>query len=28
VRLAYIAERTTLRGARALDVGCGGGILS
>lgn len=28
VRLAYIAERTALRGARALDVGCGGGILS
>lgn len=28
VRLAYIAERAALRGARALDVGCGGGILS
>jgi 2-polyprenyl-6-hydroxyphenyl methylase/3-demethylubiquinone-9 3-methyltransferase len=28
VRLAYIAERAVLNGARALDVGCGGGILS
>jgi 2-polyprenyl-6-hydroxyphenyl methylase/3-demethylubiquinone-9 3-methyltransferase len=28
VRLAYIAERATLAGADALDVGCGGGILS
>lgn len=28
VRLAYIAERTRLQGARVLDVGCGGGILS
>lgn len=28
VRLNYIAERTALKGARALDVGCGGGILS
>ncbi len=28
VRLNYIAERTTLKGARVLDVGCGGGILS
>ena len=28
VRLAYIAERVTLKGARALDVGCGGGLLS
>jgi len=28
VRLNYIAERVTLKGARALDVGCGGGILS
>src|SRR3982750_403443 len=28
VRLGYIAERAPLKGARALDVGCGGGILS
>jgi 2-polyprenyl-6-hydroxyphenyl methylase/3-demethylubiquinone-9 3-methyltransferase len=28
VRLGYIAERCTLKGARALDVGCGGGLLS
>ena len=28
VRLNYIAERATLKGARVLDVGCGGGILS
>ena len=28
VRLGYIAERVTLHGARALDVGCGGGLLS
>lgn len=28
VRLAYIADRTTLKGVRALDVGCGGGLLS
>ncbi|HEU4663637.1 MAG TPA: bifunctional 2-polyprenyl-6-hydroxyphenol methylase/3-demethylubiquinol 3-O-methyltransferase UbiG [Dokdonella sp.] len=28
VRLAYVAERVALRGARALDVGCGGGLLS
>jgi 2-polyprenyl-6-hydroxyphenyl methylase/3-demethylubiquinone-9 3-methyltransferase len=27
-RVDYIAERVTLRGARVLDVGCGGGILS
>lgn len=27
-RLNYIAERIALKGARALDVGCGGGILS
>jgi 2-polyprenyl-6-hydroxyphenyl methylase / 3-demethylubiquinone-9 3-methyltransferase len=27
-RLAYVAERVELRGATALDVGCGGGILS
>jgi 2-polyprenyl-6-hydroxyphenyl methylase/3-demethylubiquinone-9 3-methyltransferase len=28
VRLGYIAERCTLKGANALDVGCGGGLLS
>ena len=28
VRLNYVAERMTLNGARVLDVGCGGGILS
>lgn len=28
VRLGYIAERTNLKRARALDVGCGGGLLS
>ena len=28
VRLNYIAERVTLKSARVLDVGCGGGILS
>ncbi|MBS0570008.1 MAG: bifunctional 2-polyprenyl-6-hydroxyphenol methylase/3-demethylubiquinol 3-O-methyltransferase UbiG [Proteobacteria bacterium] len=28
VRLNYIAERVVLKGARVLDVGCGGGILS
>lgn len=27
-RLAYVAERVALRGARVLDVGCGGGLLS
>jgi len=27
-RLGYVAARTTLRGARVLDVGCGGGLLS
>lgn len=28
VRLAYVAARCSLRGARVLDVGCGGGLLS
>jgi 2-polyprenyl-6-hydroxyphenyl methylase/3-demethylubiquinone-9 3-methyltransferase len=28
VRLAYIADRVALNGAQALDVGCGGGLLS
>jgi 2-polyprenyl-6-hydroxyphenyl methylase/3-demethylubiquinone-9 3-methyltransferase len=28
LRLDYIAERAPLAGARALDVGCGGGLLS
>jgi 2-polyprenyl-6-hydroxyphenyl methylase/3-demethylubiquinone-9 3-methyltransferase len=28
VRLGYIAARCRLKGARALDVGCGGGLLS
>jgi 2-polyprenyl-6-hydroxyphenyl methylase/3-demethylubiquinone-9 3-methyltransferase len=28
VRLGYIADRVALKGARALDVGCGGGLLS
>ena len=28
VRFDYIAERVVLRGARVLDVGCGGGILA
>src|SRR6478672_5126543 len=28
VRLGYIAGRANLNGARALDVGCGGGLLS
>lgn len=27
-RLQYVAERVPLRGARVLDVGCGGGLLS
>lgn len=27
-RLAYVRERCTLQGARVLDVGCGGGLLS
>ena len=27
-RLGYVAQRTALRGARVLDVGCGGGLLS
>ena len=28
LRLEYIAQRVTLEGARVVDVGCGGGILS
>jgi 2-polyprenyl-6-hydroxyphenyl methylase/3-demethylubiquinone-9 3-methyltransferase len=28
VRLAYVADRMALKGLRALDVGCGGGLLS
>jgi 2-polyprenyl-6-hydroxyphenyl methylase / 3-demethylubiquinone-9 3-methyltransferase len=28
LRLRYIHQQTSLRGARVLDVGCGGGILS
>jgi 2-polyprenyl-6-hydroxyphenyl methylase / 3-demethylubiquinone-9 3-methyltransferase len=28
VRAAYIAARTSLRGAKVADVGCGGGLLS
>ncbi|MBL0165102.1 MAG: bifunctional 2-polyprenyl-6-hydroxyphenol methylase/3-demethylubiquinol 3-O-methyltransferase UbiG [Xanthomonadales bacterium] len=28
VRFGYIAERVALKGSRALDVGCGGGLLS
>lgn len=28
VRLGYVAERVPLAGARVLDVGCGGGLLS
>lgn len=28
VRLDYVARRAPLRGARVLDVGCGGGLLS
>jgi len=28
VRLGYVAGRIALRGARVLDVGCGGGLLS
>ncbi len=28
LRLDYIRQRTTLRGSRALDIGCGGGILA
>ncbi|HEX5756103.1 MAG TPA: bifunctional 2-polyprenyl-6-hydroxyphenol methylase/3-demethylubiquinol 3-O-methyltransferase UbiG [Arenimonas sp.] len=27
-RLGYVRERVSLRGARVLDVGCGGGLLS
>lgn len=28
VRTAYVADRVSLQGARVLDVGCGGGLLS
>ncbi len=28
VRLRYVADRVALRGAKVLDVGCGGGLLS
>jgi len=28
VRLSYVAERATLRAAKVLDIGCGGGLLS
>ncbi|MGE8216666.1 Ubiquinone biosynthesis O-methyltransferase [compost metagenome] len=28
VRLQYVAQRAPLRGARVLDIGCGGGLLS
>ncbi|MGH8146748.1 MAG: bifunctional 2-polyprenyl-6-hydroxyphenol methylase/3-demethylubiquinol 3-O-methyltransferase UbiG [Rhodanobacteraceae bacterium] len=28
VRLAFVAERVALRGARVADIGCGGGLLS
>ena len=28
VRLKYVAERATLRGAKVVDIGCGGGLLS
>src|SRR5690242_15262300 len=28
VRARYVAERVSLAGARALDVGCGGGLLA
>jgi len=28
LRLQYVARRVTLRGARVLDIGCGGGLLS
>lgn len=28
VRLKYVGDRVTLRGARVLDIGCGGGLLS
>ncbi len=28
LRLGYIEERVTIKGARILDVGCGGGLLS
>jgi len=28
VRLRYVGDRASLRGARVLDIGCGGGLLS
>ena len=28
MRLKYVADRVPLRGARVLDIGCGGGLLS
>ena len=28
IRLDYIARRTNLKGARAIDIGCGGGLVS
>jgi len=28
LRLDYIRQRSTLKGSRALDIGCGGGILA
>lgn len=28
VRLKYVSDRVSLRGARVLDIGCGGGLLS
>ena len=28
VRLKYVADRASLRGAKVLDIGCGGGLLS
>ncbi|MEM1262665.1 MAG: bifunctional 2-polyprenyl-6-hydroxyphenol methylase/3-demethylubiquinol 3-O-methyltransferase UbiG [Pseudomonadota bacterium] len=28
IRFGFVADRTTLRGARVVDIGCGGGILT